>query len=55
MISKIAWYGKSEQCVSISIESENAPLNDKAINKALMIAMNYLMENMKTEDQESAD
>ena len=28
---------------------------EEAINKALMIAMNYLLENMETADQESAE
>lgn len=30
-------------------------ISDPVINKALMIAMNYLMENMETEYQESAE
>ena len=28
---------------------------ESAINKALMIAMNYLLENMETDKQESAE
>lgn len=30
-------------------------ITDSSINKALMIAMNYLMENMETEEEESAE
>ena len=30
-------------------------ISEPVINKALMIAMNYLTENMETEDQESAE
>lgn len=55
MISKMEWYGKNGQYINVSIESRYTPLNDKAVNKALMIAMNYLMENMETEVEESAE
>lgn len=55
MIRKVEWYGKNGQYINVSIESRYTLLNDKAVNKALMIAMNYLMENMETEDKESAD
>jgi hypothetical protein len=41
-------------CVSISV-NDCYKIPESAIKKALMIAMNYLMENMETEDQESAD
>lgn len=40
--------------VSINIQ-EGYKIPESAINKSLMIAMNYLMENMETEDQESAE
>lgn len=57
MIPKIEWYGKNEQYIYIGIGSRYTQLNEKTVNKALMIAMNYLMENMETEeqDQESAE
>lgn len=55
MIPKMEWYGKNEQYINVSIGSRCASLSDKVINKALMIAMNYLMENMETEDKESAE
>lgn len=32
--------------------SEKVKISDKTINKALMISMNYLMENMETEEYE---
>lgn len=41
-------------CVSISVQ-EGYKISESAINKALIIAMNYLMENMETEDKESAE
>jgi hypothetical protein len=41
-------------CISVKVE-EGFKIADSVINKALMIAMNYLMENMETEDKESAE
>ena len=43
---------------SISIEaslSYGVKIAEQTINKALLIAMNYLIENMETDDQESAE
>lgn len=40
----------NEVTVEISI-SDNVKIPESAINKALMIAMNYLIENMKTDKQ----
>jgi hypothetical protein len=54
VISKIEWYGKIEQYINVSIESRYTPLNEKTVNKTLMIAMNYLMENMEKEKQEES-
>ena len=34
--------------------SDQVKIPEPSINKSLMIAMNYLMENMETEEQESA-
>ena len=34
---------------------DDVKIPESVINKALMIAMNYLIENMETEDQESAE
>lgn len=41
-------------CVSVNVE-EGFKIADSVINKALLIAMNYLMEYMETEDKESAE
>lgn len=42
--------------VIVEIETtDNVKIPDEAINKALMIAMNYLIENIETTDQESAE
>lgn len=54
MAPKIEWWGRDGQYISITIEAKAKLLNEKVANKALMIAMNYIMENMKTEE-ESAD
>jgi hypothetical protein len=35
--------------------SEQVKIPGQVINKALMIAMNYLLENLETTDQESAN
>lgn len=35
--------------------SENVKIPESAVNKALMIAMNYLIENMETEEKESSE
>jgi hypothetical protein len=35
--------------------SEKVKISDEAVNKSLMIAMNYLIENMETEETESAE
>lgn len=34
---------------------ENSKIPESAINKALMISMNYLIENMEPTEQESAE
>ena len=36
-------------------KTKNIKIPEAAINKALMIAMNYLLENMETTEQESAE
>lgn len=43
---------------SINIEailSDEVKIPEQAINKALMIAMNYLIENIETDKEESAE
>lgn len=42
--------------VTVEIEiTDNVKIPDESVNKALMIAMNYLIENMETDKQESAE
>ena len=55
MIPKIEWYDRDGQCITITIGTELTSLNEKVINKALMIAMNYLLENLEPTEQESAE
>lgn len=43
---------------SVSVDfsiADSVQISEQSINKALMIAMNYLIENMETADQESAE
>ena len=35
--------------------SDDAKIPEAAVNKALMIAMNYLLENLETTDQEEPE
>lgn len=54
-------YSLDGYCCDVKVEillSAKVKIPETAINKSLMIAMNYLMENMETEyeeDQESAE
>ena len=42
--------------VTVEIETtDNVKIPESAINKALMIAMNYLLENLETPEQKSAE
>lgn len=42
--------------VIVEIETtDNVKIPEAAVNKSLMIAMNYLIENMETDKQESAE
>lgn len=52
MDSSITWYGDNLQYIKVIVEYRDTPLKEKVVNKALMIAMNYLIENMKTEEEE---
>lgn len=40
--------------VSVSVQ-EGCKIPESVINKALMITMNYIMENVETDKQESAE
>lgn len=35
--------------------SDNVKISEQTVNKAIMIATNYLLENMETDKQESAE
>lgn len=44
------------QTITVSISSqEDYKITESVINKALLIAMNYLIENMEPTEQESAE
>lgn len=45
-----------QKSVSVEISIfDDVKIPEQTINKALMIAMNYLIENMETEETESAE
>lgn len=51
-------YSLNGLCNDLTVEilfSKNVKITESAINKALMIAINYVIENMVTEDKESAE
>lgn len=47
-------YGNSVINIEVTL-SDNVKIPESAINKALMIAMNYLLENMETDKQEEPE
>lgn len=56
MVRDIKYVNENFKTILVSVKVEEGfKIADSAINKALMITMNYLMENMETEDEESAD
>lgn len=58
MDRRVIDYSLDGYCCDIKLEvllSAKVIIPESAINKALMIAMNYLIENMETIDQESAE
>lgn len=59
MIRKMEYIGHDGKIINTEIQAhDDYKISESVINKALMIAMNYLMENMETEneeDQESAE
>lgn len=51
-------YSLDGHCRDIKVEillSAKVEIPESAVNKALMIAMNYLIENMEIDKQESAE
>lgn len=58
MICRRVNYSNKSGDKTINVEiilSDNIKIPESAANKALMIAMNYLIENMETEEHESAE
>lgn len=53
MIRKMEYIGHDGNIIRAEIHAHDYKISDSVINKALMIAMNYLMENMETEDEET--
>lgn len=56
MIRKMEYIGHEGNIISTEIHAHDEyKIAESVINKALMIAMNYLMENMETEDKEDQE
>lgn len=56
MIRDIKYVDENFKTLLVTVKFEEGfKIADSVINKSLMIAMNYLMENMETEDEESAE
>ena len=56
MIRKMEYIDNVLNIIRIEIRVHDIyKISDSVINKALMIAMNYLMENMETEYKESVE
>lgn len=55
MFCKLNYCNHDLEVFRVSINVQDCyKISDSVINKALMIAMNYLLENTETEDEESA-
>lgn len=58
MDRRVIDYSLDGYCRNIKVEimiSDDVNIPESAVNKALMIAINYLIENMETEEVESAE
>ena len=56
MIRKMEYVGLDANLIKIEIYANDYyKMHESVINKSLMIAMNYIMENMETKEQESAE
>lgn len=58
MICRGINYSNKSGDKTINVEiilSDNIKIPESAVNKALMIAMNYLIENMETDKQEAPE
>lgn len=55
MIRKMEYIGHDGKIINAEIQAhDDYKISDSTINKSLMIAMNYIIENMETQDEESA-
>lgn len=56
MVRDIKYVDENFKTIYVSVKVEEGfKIAESAINKALMMAMNYLMENMETEDEEDQE
>lgn len=56
MIRIIDYVGPGNNVIQVEIQAhDDYKIPELVINKALMIAMNYLIENMETDKEESAE
>lgn len=56
MIREMKYIGHEGNTIEIDISAHGYyKISDSVINKALMIAMNYLIENMETDKQEESE
>lgn len=56
MHRKMKYIGNEGKTIQVDVYAHDEyKISESAINKALMIAMNYLTENMETEEEESAE
>lgn len=55
MSRDLKYVDENLKTICITVNVDGLEITESAINKALMIAMNYLIENMETDKQESAE
>lgn len=56
MIRDMKYVDENFKTICISVKTDgNFKISESVVIKALMISMNYLMENMETEVEESAE
>lgn len=56
MDRKIEYVGPDYNVIRVEIKAHDVyKIPDQAVRKALMITMNYLLENMETDKHESAE
>lgn len=56
MIQKIDYVGPAYNAINVEIQaSDEYKIPDQAVRKALMIAINYLIENIETDKEEAPE